>query len=204
MRRLLTLCLVLPVAFGLAPNLSAAQSIAVSGNQFDISCPTASIGPVTMYVVVNLSPGACGGITGAEFRIQGMPGGPEGRFFVQSEPRIPELRNPFVEGARITHTCRTSETDFVSVLSMTFFATTSVTHHPVTITAHSMPSVPQFTCPIIRLCDAPVFTALCATPIETQINSNFSCTCHGDCGPFCPTVGTEAGTWSKMKQLFGG
>jgi hypothetical protein len=53
-----------------------------------------------------------------------------------------------------------------------------------------VPSDPQFACPQVVLCDAPVFTRACATAGEAIFD-----------GPPC-VVGTEPRSWAGVKSLY--
>jgi hypothetical protein len=189
------------VAVGFVPTLSA-QTIGVYRDQYAVDCPVIPpFGPLTVYVVATLGPAACGGITGAEFRLEGWP---TSWFYSPMQgPGIPIDGNPFQEGARVAFGCQTSEPGAVVVLPIMVFATTQVSDLPVTVVAHASPADPQFACPVLKLCDAPVFTSVCATGIQTRINPLIGfCLCQELCYGSCPPIAVERNSWSGIKRLY--
>jgi hypothetical protein len=180
----------------------AAQTIGVYGDPSAATCPVIPIGPTQVYVVATLAPAACGGITGAEFRLVGWP--TSWFYSLQQGPGIPEIGNPFQEGIRLTSfTCRTGEGGTVPLLTITVFAPSPASNVTVTVNGHLQPADPQFACPVVALCDAPVFTKLCATGITTRINDQFGfCRCLAPCLGACQPIGVEPSSWSSIKRLY--
>lgn len=202
MRPLLAVSSVLLATVAFAPTQLSAQTIAVYRDPYAVECPVIpQFGPTLVYLVATLEPAACGGITGAEFRLEGWP--TAWFYIVQLGPGVPIDGDPFGDGARVHFGCQTSESGAVVVLAITVFATSPVTDVPVTVAAHRNPADPQFTCPVLKLCDAPVFTSLCATGVQTRINSNIAfCPCQGVCYGTCPPIGVEPNSWSGIKRLY--
>ena len=58
------------------------------------------------------------------------------------------------------------------------------------IERHINPSNPNFQCPVLVLCDAPIFTTICVPGGQAIWN-----------GPPC-TVGVDQKSWSGVKNLF--
>ena len=202
MRPLLAVFSLLLAAVAFVPTLSATTTLGVWRDQYASECPAIQLfTPVQVYVVATLAPAACGGITGAEFRLAGWP---TSWFYTPVQgPGIPIDGNPFQEGARVAFGCQASEPGAVTVLAITVIATTQVFDVPVTVLAHSSPSDPQFACPVLKLCDSPVFTSVCATGVQTWINAPFAfCPCQSElCSAPCP-IGVEPNSWSGIKRLY--
>ena len=198
MRTLLSILLV-TFAFVGTP---AAQTIGVYGDLSAATCLLIPVGPTQVYVVATLAPAACGGITGAEFRLVGWP--TSWFYTVQQGPGIPEMGNPFQEGIRIASaTCQTGAGGTVPLLTISVFAPNLVSDVTVTVNEHLQPADPQFACPLVALCDAPVFTKLCATGIATRINpQGGNCGCQAQCFEACPPVAVEPNSWSGIKRLY--
>jgi len=203
MRPLLAVVSSLLAAVAFAPT-SSAQNIGVFSDVYAYQCPTIQpFVPATVYVVATLAPAACGGITGAEFRLGGWP--TSWFYVVQQGPVFPpEMGNPFQEGIRVASAeCQTSEVGTVVLLAITVIATSQVFDLPVTVVAHTSPADPQFACPVLKLCDPPVFTSVCANGLQTRINpSNGFCICQKGCYAPCQTIGVEPSSWSGIKRLY--
>lgn len=72
-----------------------------------LTCPQAQpFVPATWYVLALLEPDACGGITGAEFRIGGVPTAAEGWFVVVNlPPGADGTGDPLAEGVQRIRVC---------------------------------------------------------------------------------------------------
>lgn len=69
------------------------------------------------------------------------------------------------------------------------FTTDFPTRHVVRVRAGSPPANATFDCPLVVLCDAPVYTVVCTTGNDFGIN--FSC-----------ADPTNSATWSQVKGLY--
>jgi len=109
-----------------------------------------------------------GGITGAEFGVTGFEGltgfPPSGSYLVTSTPNPSSgisLGDPITGGTNIAFsTCQTSSAVLLYTLHVVNFSDSQL--RPLRIVARQPPSNPSFNCPLITLCDAPVYTAQCA------------------------------------------
>lgn len=187
---------------------AAAAGIGVFNDAFGLTCPQAQpFVLTTWYVLAVLAPDACGGITGAEFRIEGMPGAAEGWFAaVNPPPGITDIGDPFGDGARFSFPdCQFSQSGIVVLFTLTVlpFSGTPVVDRPLQILAHRTPTDAQQNCPVLRLCDAPAFSGICVQGTPVRINGFGFCPCQFECLPgACPPLAVEATAWSLVKQLF--
>jgi len=187
LRVIATLCLTLALAAGSA----SAQSI---GFYFDAnggSCSTnvAANTPVNAYMIANLGGAASGGITGAEFRVDGWPAGWFGAPSRNPAANI-DVGNPLQGGTNIAFpTCQPGSGGRVLLFTLNAFATSSPSNLYIRVLQHTSPSNPNFVCPLVTLCDA-VFTKICVTGGVAIIN-----------GPPC-TVATTSASWSTVKEMY--
>jgi hypothetical protein len=147
--------------------------------------------PVTFYIHAVLGgDAAAGGITGAEFRVDNVPTSGEGWFVTPTANAASNVAigNPIAGGCNIAFpSCQTGSA--VLLYTVSGFATTGPSRTFIT-DRHTTPSNPQFPCPLLVLCDAPVFTKICVGAGEAFLN-------RGTC-----TVGVEEKSWSSVKSLF--
>jgi hypothetical protein len=189
-------CKVLSIAVAIVTLLAAAMVRAQSiGIYFDPQAANCSANipantPGTLYFIARLGGSAANGIAGAEFRGQGFPAG----WFsnpLPGGPGIPEVPDPFsAEGARIAFPCQTGSAGLVVLAAVGYFATSLVSNHYIAVVSHNPPSDPSLQCPALALCDAPVFTLLCAAGGQAIIN-----------GPPC-TVSTVQASWTRIRGLY--
>lgn len=146
---------------------SAAQSITISESADGTSCYMPDIPPGgsgTAYIHAWLGGPTSGGITGAEFRIVGMP--PEMIVSVTPNPAANIfLGNPFGGGCNIAFPlCQTGTNGVVLLYTVNLSVPpTGVPHYVLEVQRHTPPSGPSFECPLVTLCDAPVFTNVCVS-----------------------------------------
>jgi hypothetical protein len=142
--------------------------------------------PATWYILAVLGgDAAAGGTTGAEFRQVGTPAG----WFMSpaADPAATSIGNPIAGGANIAFpACRSG--GVVLLYTVSGLATTLVHDHPLSIDRHSTPSNSNFSCPLLVLCDAPVFTTICVSGGYAMINYD--------------NLGVEPASWSSVKGLF--
>jgi hypothetical protein len=55
---------------------------------------------------------------------------------------------------------------------------------------------------VLRLCDAPALTGICAGSAPTRINGFGFCPCQFCFPGTCPPLAIEPAAWSTVKQLF--
>jgi len=126
-------------------------------------------GQGTAHIIAFLAPGpTSNGITGAEFRVVGMP--PEmGVTAIPNPLANLDLGNPFGDGCNIAFpTCQTGSSGIVLLYTVQLFVPpTGVPHYVLDVEQHASPSGPNFPCPLVTLCDAPVFTKVCVNGIRS-------------------------------------
>ena len=147
--------------------------------------------PGAAWLLALLDGEAAAGIIGAEFRLDSFPSG----WFVTAVPNPAAnfvLGDPIVEGTNLAFdACQGSVLPAAPVLLFTlnYFATSTLDQHVMSIVAHSMPSNPQFNCPLVVLCDPPTYTKLCVVGGRAAFN---------DPG----FVSVAPSSWSAVKSLY--
>lgn len=155
----------------LIPSLGHAASIGVffdpSGGSCNGTVPIPSF--VTFYVIAFPDPQG-NGITGAEFRLDGVPA--EGWYLSASPSSAAavDIGNPFLEGCNIAFANCRSGAGGVLLYTITGAATTPVTNQTLRILRRTLPTDLGFICPLVTLCDAPDYTMVCVTGGEAVIN----------------------------------
>jgi hypothetical protein len=174
MKRALVILFACSVASGGVVQESAGARITMTGSMDYWWCPTIVPGNLTrLYVVAELSAGACGGITEAEFRIAGFPTEAEHCFVNPVWPvGITPVGDPFVEGVRLDFPCATPESGRVVLFSFDVIALAQFADRRVQLVAYQMPSDVQFAypvgpCPNLTLCTG---TRIAAGPTEIWLN----------------------------------
>lgn len=186
------------VAIALVAGPVSAQSIGVFSDPAGNSCEfSAAVGQsFTLYILATLGGGASGGMTGAEFRVAGIPAG-----WTTSEVANPAagivFGDPMGAGTNITFpTCQTGTGGKVLLFTVTVNPSTVVSDVILKVEMHTTPSNASFQCPLVTLCDPPAFTKLCVCGGQGVINGTIqNCGC-GDPSP------TEATTWGHLKSLY--
>jgi|CXWL01.1.fsa_nt_gi hypothetical protein len=181
---------------------ASAAAISVYGDPAGLTCPQALPGvPTTWFVLATTATEACGGISGAEFRLDGFPTTADSWFLIATPADGTHIDgDPFGDGVRLAGPdCRSSEQGVVLLLTLTVVPFSAVSDQQVHVAAHRTPSDPQFSCPVLRLCNAPEFSAICAQGGYTRINALSFCPCQFACGPGpCPPLAVERQTWSAV------
>jgi hypothetical protein len=187
-RVIATLVMALCLAFGSANASSIGVFFAQDGSDCDNT--NAPNSPITWYLSAVLGGDAgAGGITGAEFRMDGTPSG----WFI-TPTRNPnaniDVGSPLTGGTNIAFpSCQAGANGIVLLFTCSGFATTNPSGY-FSVLRHNNPSSPDFPCPLLVLCDAPVFTKICVPGGQGIING-------GNC-----TVGVEQKSWSSVKSLY--
>jgi hypothetical protein len=179
----------LVTALCLATGTASAQSIGVffdlGGNDCDAT--VAMFTPAAYYILAGLGGPSVGGITGAEFRVDGTPGA-----WFPSATANPSanvtLGSPLTGGCNIAFpVCQAAGPVLLYTVNM--FATSAVVNDYLSVGRHN--TTPSLLCPVQVLCDAPVYTLVCVAGGVAIIN-----------GPPC-TVAVEETSWSTVKGLYG-
>jgi hypothetical protein len=150
----------------------------------------------TLYVCLILGGQAAGGITGAEFRIDGFPA--SGWFATWQPPPgcdLPcALGAPHLGGAHVAWpTCQQGTNGVVLVGRYSIVVVADAGPLQLFVRGHSIPANPEFACPNVFLCDAQ-FTQVCVAGGETMIGGTLP----------CPTVRVSPSSWSGVKELYRG
>jgi hypothetical protein len=149
----------------------------------------------TFYIVAKTAgPTECG-ITGAELRVANFPTG----WFSNVIPPANSitLGDPLSSaGANVAFTsCQAGSPGFVTLYTLSTFPTTLVSNHVIEITARNPSLNPYFQCPLVTLCDQPVYTIVCVQGTGALLNP--------PPGQACNTpISVEARTWSSVKHLY--
>ncbi len=178
-RAIAPLALALALVAGTASASSISVYFAADGSDCDATI-TAGSQPTT-YILAHLySDIAANGITGAEFQVTGWPAGWFNNVF-QNPAAVVFLGNPIAGGCNINFPgCMPGP--FVLLYTINSFATSTPGPTTLTVTQHNTPSNPLFQCPLLVICDPPVFTKVCVRGGQAYIN-----------GPNC-SVGVEPRT----------
>jgi hypothetical protein len=175
--------------------------------------------PVVRFYVCALLVGASQtGITGAEYKLQFGPGGPLPGWMIQESP------DPYATaiGAALDvsglssgidiawPSCQGNEAGVVVVETFTayYLDCASVQHYPLQIVKHDRPSNQYFQCPLLVLCDAPVYTKVCVGTVrvcqnpEPPFANNAMCSTGGRAWiNYCP-VAVLPTSWSAVKSIY--
>jgi len=180
-------------ALCLAAGSASAQSIGIYWDTSAATCNgnTAPFSPGTMYVLGIRGGAASGGLTGAELRVDNFPVSTWFPSAVANPSANVAIGSLLGTGANIAFaSCQTGTANVILLYTVSYFATDVQSNRILSVLRHSAPSNPNFQCPLMVLCDAPVFTKVCVTGSQGIIN-----------GPPC-TVAVETTSWSAVKNLF--
>lgn len=133
-----------------------------------------------------------GGVTGSEFRLQGIPEG----WTVVAVPNpvaAVVLGDPTsVVGANINFSSCQGQGD-VLLYELTIFPNSHQGDWMLEIVARNPPTNPYFACPTSILCDMPVFSSRCERVASLCVSS----IAYPGCG-----TAVEGKTWSEVKDLY--
>jgi len=186
--RILSLLLVV----SLAASTASAGSIGLFFDPDAASCsgPIANGSTGRIYIIALLSDVA-DVMTVAEFRVDGLPAGWVANLVPNPASNI-VLGNPFDGvGCDIAFpTCQAD--DNVLLFTVDLLASTAVSDHYLRVRHRNPPPNPNFPCPLVTECIAPIYDKVCVSGGEAIINPT---------GPGC-TVAVEATSWSRVKSLY--
>ena len=143
--------------------------------------------PFTTYVIAILGgDAAVGGITGAEFRLDGID--PSWFNTVTPSPASNvSIGNPITGGVNLAFpSCQGGS--LVLLYTIQSVALAAVSPRTLQIDRHTNPPNPNFSCPLVTLCDAE-FTKLCVPGGSAALNET--------CG-----LPVQPATWSQVKGLY--
>jgi len=185
------------VALMLSVSSASAQNIRVYFDLAFTDCDATVLQntPVTFYIVAELGGPASGGIIGAEFRLDGVPAS----WLVNATPNPAAnlvLGSPLTGGCNMAFpSCQTGSGGKVLLYTISGFATSLESNLVLTVNRHTTPSDPTFACPVLVLCDPPLYSKVCACGGEAVINGAPS-----SCG--CGAVPANEATWGSVKALY--
>lgn len=148
--------------------------------------------PVDLYIVVKPDRAQLpDGLSGAEFRVE-----PFDLDWITTITPNPfsnvAIGNPIAGGCDIAFAfCQVPPN--VLLYTIRVLAITPVSPRILTVMAHSTPSNPNFNCPSLLNCSAPLFTRFCVEGLTACVNREQTC---------C-ILATEASTWTQVKSLYG-
>jgi hypothetical protein len=151
-------------------------------------------GPYIVYAMASLD--TLAGISGAEFRIQGLPAGWHA-LAAPNPAAVIALGDPFGNpGANIAFaTCQTARC--VLLYQIVLLPATSQTEVVLEVRPNTPPSNPNFSCPLLVLCDDPYFTQVCVRSDGSGGGGG------GNCGFCCGCpIEVESNTWTRVKKLY--
>jgi hypothetical protein len=150
----------------------------------------------TFYVVLAPDGTTRGGITGVEFQIDASKAS---GYLVMGELPMSnvtiQLGSAFSGGMNLVWAECVSQLT-LPILNFQILNTGGgITDAPLLVGAHSDAARrnPLFDCPLVTLCDAPVFSLVCITGGAGILNSSFEVTCGS---------GAQRQKWSRVKALF--
>ncbi len=181
--------LVMALLFSVGTASASSIGVYFAADGSDCDATAAAYTPLNWYVLAHLyQDGAATGMTGAEFRVSGVPTA----WFhtITANPTASAVLGNLFTGTNIAWAgCQTGP--FVTLYSVSTFPTATPTAEmDWQILAHTTPSNPSFNCPVLVMCDAPVYTMVCVSGGEAFLN-----------GRPC-TVGVNPSTWTQVKTLF--
>jgi len=154
------------------------------------------------YILANPNTAnTAGGVNGAEFSVTtSLTVGADAIFTPTPNPQSTlALGGPFTGGCNIGFPSCVLPNAMGQVLLYTVqivvLNAANATNATMTVQMHGTPSNPNFQCPLINACDAPLFTAHCVNPGMAYLNPS------SGPGP-CFTVSVEEATWSGVKSLY--
>jgi len=182
--------------------------------------------PVRLYVYALLQGATLTGITGAEYKVRiGVDNNPDPGWLFQEtfDPAATSIGagafNPVDPAARGINlawpSCQLGDGTKVLLETVDILNTSCSTGElPLRVVKHDAPSNQFFQCPVLVMCDAPVFTKVCVGSNQTVCRNpeppfanNATCSTSGEAfvnpvpGRNC-TVAVEPRTWSSLKSLY--
>jgi hypothetical protein len=161
-----------------------------NGQQCSGDIPTASV--VTLHVLLTPSGSTYGGIQGAEFRIEPPAGG--GFLFqsVTAPSGAAMIGSAFGNGVVLGfHSCLTGSRP--EVLSFQAFSSGAPATDAVLRVSAKLDNPTIFGCPVVALCDDPVYTAVCVEGEPTVLNPSGARACGST------RIDSQ---WSRVKDLY--
>jgi hypothetical protein len=165
----------------------------IEGNGNQITAPQYT--PTTFYIhAVYANALDPPGLQGAEFAVEHDITSSEAVITSEPSPLASlSLGDPMSGGCNLGFpVCQSEAVVLLYSVSITVLDAGTMTNRYLVVTSHSSPSNPNFECPLLNKCDAPLYTATC-------VATGFACI--NDQGGFC-TFAVETSTWSEVKSLY--
>lgn len=154
------------------------------------TCATVpSGGTLSVFVRADVPGGPGGNMTGAEFRVAGLPAGWSASATPAAELNL-VLGSPVGDGVGVAF-AHAVHGPCVSLFRVDIQVTSEASDVVLAVVAHTAPSNPSFACPVVMIDCASCLPRTCATGGEFVINPTNGC-----------TVNLERRTWSVLKQVF--
>ena len=182
--------LVMALLFAVGTANASSIGIYFAADGSDCDATAAAYTPLNWWVLAHIYGGDLegGGMTGAEFRVSGVPGA----WFhtITPNPAAATVLGALFTGTNVAFAaCQNGP--WVLLYTVSTFPTSAPTGEMIwQVLAHGVPSNPTFNCPVLVACDAPYYTMHCVPGGEAFLN-----------GRPC-TVGVDAKTWTEVKSLF--
>jgi hypothetical protein len=180
--------LVMALLFSVGSASASSIGVYFAADGSDCDATVAAFSQLNWYVLAHLYGDAgTAGLTGTEFRVANVPGA----WFhtITASPAANTVLGNLFTGTNVAFAgCQPGP--WVLLYSVSTFAVSALPAMDWQVLAHSTPSNPDFNCPLIVLCDAPVYTKICVPGGEAFVNGG---TCN---------IGVAPATWSQVKQMF--
>ncbi|UCE02239.1 MAG: hypothetical protein JSW67_13455 [Candidatus Latescibacterota bacterium] len=148
--------------------------------------------PGTVYVVAQANGvTATEGFAGAEFRFTGIP--ESWATYPVANPEILAIGNPFGDGVATAFPC--PESDTYVLYSVLVIASAVEEDLQFELRNREPPTNPNFDCPLLMLCNNPIFTLICVETVPCFVNAATARKCEFP-------VAVSPSTWSGVKSLF--
>jgi len=196
MRRLVLVLCVVAIGFAATRTAAFPSTIGIYFNLEGYDCDAAIAPQTVFHLYVIAQPGADlpQGIQGAEFRVDGFD--LTWVIFVTPNPfASAAIGDPVHQGSNIAFYSCQARDEFGGVLLYTIrvIALQPIAPTVFTVMVHSTPSSPNFQCPLLVNCSAPVFSKYCANGTTACINRAQTC---------CISA-IETSSWGQVKSLYG-
>jgi hypothetical protein len=180
--------LVLALCLGIGTANASSIGIYFAADGSDCDYTAAMYGMFNWYVLVHAyGDGAVNGVTSAEFRVDGVPAS----WFnnISANPAANTVLGNLFTGTNVAFPgCMPGP--WILLYTVSSLPTAPPTAATWRIMQHTTPSNPNLPCPLVTLCDAPYYTAICVSGGQAYLN-----------GQTC-SVGVEQSTWSQVKSMY--
>jgi hypothetical protein len=147
----------------------------------------------TVYVIAKTAGMSECGLAGSEFKFEGIPH--SWMTYPVAAPDLLALGDPFLEGVTMGFRCKRPD-DRLTILYEVQVVASAVEEDLVFRVANRDPATnPNFSCPLLTLCDKPVFTKVCVEGLACVVNSTKPRKCHDP-------VAVSPVTWGHLKGLY--